>query len=167
MNQQQMEQLLQEHYIMLLDYPNYEVSSWGNVRNRKTGRILKPYINSHGYIIVDIYGPKRVHRLVSSAFLNNPENKKYVDHKNRDRANNNILNLRFATDTENSQNKSMYKNNTSGIIGVCWKKDCKKWRVEIRVNKKYLHLGLFVNFDNAVKIRKEAEVKYFGDFQAK
>ena len=167
MNQQKMEKLLKEHYIMLLDYQNYEVSSWGNVRNRKTGRILKQCVNSHGYYCVDIYGSKRVHRLVASAFLNNPENKKCIDHKNRDKSNNNIINLRYASNIENGQNKSKHKNNTSGVSGIYWNKNCNKWRVQIVVNKKSLHLGYFVNFDEAIKVRKEAEIKYFGKFQAK
>ena len=166
--QQQMESILPEHYIRSLDYPNYDVSSWGNIRNRITGKILKQS-TSNGYKVVGIdgYGTKSVHRLVACAFLNNSENKKNVDHKNRDKTNNNIINLRFATHVENGQNMSKRNNNTSGIVGVVWYKRDKKWRVQIMVNKKRLHLGLFVNFDEAIKVRKEAEVKYFGEFQAK
>ena len=167
MNKQKMESILSEHYIMLLDYQNYEVSSWGNIRNRTTGRILKQYVNSRGYLCVCIDGTKKVHRLVASAFLNNPGNKKCVDHKNRDKLNNNIINLRYATSMENCQNRSMRNDNTSGIVGVGWKKDRNKWHVQIRVNKKKLHLGYFINFDDAVRARKDAEIKYFKDFQAK
>jgi HNH endonuclease/NUMOD4 motif len=169
MNQQRMEQLLPEHYIRLLDYPNYDVSSWGNVRNRITGKILKQSINVYGYKVVNIYGygMKKVHRLIACAFLNNSEHKRNVDHKNRDRTNNNIINLRFATNVENGQNMSKRNDNTSGVSGVRWNKDRNKWHVRITVNKKKLHLGLFINFDDAVKIRKEAEIKYFGEFQAK
>jgi len=164
-----MSQLLPEHYIMLLDYPNYEVSTWGNVRNRTTGKILKQCIGNHGYKIVGIngYGMKTVHRLVACAFLNNIENKKNVDHIDRKKTNNNILNLRFATDSENQHNKSIQKSNTSGVSGVHWHNGVNKWCVEIRVNTKYLYLGLFVNFDEAVKVRKEAEIIYFKEFRPK
>ena len=169
MSQQRMEQLLLEHYIRLLDYPNYDVSSWGNVRNRTTGLILKQSTRSDGYKVVGIYrhGVKTVHRLVACAFLNNSEHRKNVDHINHDRTNNNIINLRFATHVENGQNKTKQTNNTSGIIGVRWRKDRNKWHVQIMVNRKHIHLGYFVNFDDAVKIQKDAEIKYFGEFQAK
>ena len=50
---------------------------------------------------------------------------------------------------------------------MSWNKNCNKWHAQIVVNKKNLHLGYFVNFDDAVRARKDAEVKYFGKFQAK
>jgi len=77
------------------------------------------------------------------------------------------LNLRYATHSQNSQNASIKKSNTSGVSGVHWHNGANKWYVRIRVNNKRLLLGYFINFDDAVKIRKEAEVKYFGEFQAK
>jgi len=169
MNQNQMKKVLPEFYMILINYPNYEVSTYGNVRNRTTSRILKQSNDGHGYMVVciDGQGIKRVHKLVAFAFLNNYKNKKCVDHIDRNKLNNNILNLRYATHSENGQNRNKQKNNTSGVVGVRWDKNCNKWRAEIWANKKYLYLGLFVNFDDAVKIRKEAEVKYFGEFQAK
>ena len=138
MSQQRMEQLLPEHQIRLLDYPNYDVSSWGNVRNRTTGKILKQSTSCAGYKVVRIdgYGIKTVHRLIARAFLNNHENKKNVDHKNRDKTNNNVINLRFATDSENQHNKCIQKNNSSRVFGVCWHKIANKWHVQIKVNKR-------------------------------
>ena len=75
--------------------------------------------------------------------------------------------MRYATNTENQQNKSIQKSNTSGVIGVSWDKDRSKWRAQIRVNTKKLHLGYFDDFDDAIRARKDAEIKYFKDFQAK
>ena len=55
-------------------------------------------------------------------------------------------------------------NNTSGVTGVDWHKGWKKWRVRITVNHKTISLGAFDSMDDAIKARKEAEQKYFGEF---
>jgi hypothetical protein len=48
------------------------------------------------------------------------------------------------------------KNNTSGISGVHWEKNTRKWCVRIRIKGKRVVLGRFESFDEAVKVRKEA-----------
>lgn len=73
-------------------------------------------------------------------------------------------NLRICTNQENCMNSALYENNTSGVTGVTWHKRDMVWQVRIKVNYKYIHLGYFDNFDDAVKARKEAEEKYFGKY---
>lgn len=72
-------------------------------------------------------------------------------------------NLRKATNAEQSQNKGIYKNNTSGITGVGWNKKCQKWQAYIGINGKTIRIGLFVDKNDAIKARLEAEKKYFSD----
>ena len=84
-----------------------------------------------------------------------------VDHVNRNRLDNRKKNLRIVTRQENMYNKSEYKNNTSGVKGVKWNKDRRKWQVQINHNKKRIHLGLYSDFEEAKKVRLEAEEKYF------
>lgn len=87
------------------------------------------------------------------------ENGEYiVDHINRNRLDNRKCNLRFATYAQNTWNKGMVKTNTSGAVGVY--KHGKKWQVRITVNHKKMHLGAYETFEEAVKVRKEAEAKY-------
>lgn len=58
-----------------------------------------------GYYVVSIRRHKLyVHRLIAETFLSNPENKKEVDHIDRDRSNNNVVNLRWATPSDNMKN---------------------------------------------------------------
>lgn len=87
----------------------YEVSSFGNVRNSKTGRILKQAIKG-GYCSVGLIGNKTrtraVHQLVARAFLTNLENKTQVNHLDKNGKNNNIKNLEWATNKENSIHRS-------------------------------------------------------------
>ena len=101
----------------ITDFPLYEVSDAGEVRNVVTGKMLKGGLNSHGYPRVMLYpGRKRmsVHRLVAVCFIENPENKPFVDHIDRDRTNNRITNLRWATQSENAQNTDYWVRKTDG-----------------------------------------------------
>ena len=91
------------------EYENYEVSSLGRVKNSKTGRILRQG-KKGGYCSVGLTGNKcktrAVHQLVARAFISNPENKSQVNHKDKDGFNNNITNLEWATNKENSIHRS-------------------------------------------------------------
>ena len=153
-------------------YENYKVSSLGRVKNVKTGRILKGSDRGNGYLTVVLYKNKKaktfnVHQLIGKAFLVNPENKRCIDHKDRDRKNNKVSNLRYATLQENNLNKSKYKNNKSGHIGVIWDKKRKSWKAYIRIDGKLKHLGYFDDITIAVQSRKAAVKKYHGEFAPK
>ena len=161
-----------EVYANITGFPKYQISNFGNVKNIKTGRILKPGTDTrNGYFKVNLRddgetSTKLIHKLVATTFLQNPEEKKCVDHKNHDRKNNHISNLRWATHTENNQNKSTYSNNTSGVIGVDWHTKTNKWKVRISVNGVRKTMGTFSNKDDAITARSNAEIQYFGAFRA-
>lgn len=89
---------------------------------------------------------------------------KGYDHIDRNELNNRKFNLRPCNSTQNSQNKSLQSNNSSGVSGVSWHKNSQKWHSYITVNKRRINLGFFINKDDAIKARLNAEVKYFGEF---
>jgi len=89
-----------------------------------------------------------------------PESNLVIDHKNGDHYDNTIENLRLVTHTENNKNSSTPKDNTSGHIGVYWAKSMRKWQVQIGLNRKNIHIGYFKNKEDAIKARKDAEIKY-------
>lgn len=83
-----------------------------------------------------------------------------IDHINGDRSDNRLANLRAVAPGENQKNNCAPINNTSGVVGVSWFKREGKWRARIKVRSKEMHLGLFDNFDEAVRVRKQAEKIY-------
>ena len=83
-----------------------------------------------GYLRLKIQGKfYLVHRLVAETFIPNPENKPTVDHKNRDRSNNRVKNLKWATYEEQWKNSSRWDNaKTHGNSERCrlWLQEKKK-----------------------------------------
>ena len=87
----------------------YLISNMGNVKSLRSGKILKVYVEKDGYRGVWLYKPGckkyfRIHRLVATAFIPNPDNKPCVDHINTDKSKNEESNLRWVTYKENSNN---------------------------------------------------------------
>ena len=95
---------------------------------------------------------------------------KYVDHINGSKTlfDNRKCNLRTTKlsefSTKNNRNRKRISSNTSGVTGVTWCAEIQKWRAYIGVNYKHISLGYFTNFEDAVKARKQAEEKYFGEW---
>lgn len=123
--------------------------------------LIKDYCwhkSDKGYIQTNINGKTvKMHRLIMS-------NDCFIDHINHNTVDNRRCNLRCVTNQQNAMNEKLSKNNTSGVTGVVWHKRDSKWYARIKVNYKYLHLGQFEVFEDAVKARKEAEEKYFGKY---
>ena len=150
-------------------YDNYAVSSFGRVKNTKTGKILKGSVNGQGYLVVCLCedGVKKthlLHRLVTCAFIYNPDDKQCVDHIDNNKANNHLTNLRWATSKENSHNSKLSSNNTSGCKGIDWKKKAKKWRAQIRIDGIKIHIGYYDNLEDAKTARVNRANEAFGEY---
>lgn len=87
-----------------------------------------------------------------------------VDHKNGKPFDNRKANLRESNHLLNMKNVKLFKNNKSGHKGVCYSKRERKWKAYIHCDKQKYHLGTFESFEDAVRVREEAEKKYFGEF---
>lgn len=85
----------------------YEVSNFGRVRTKKTGHYKIQNSNGKGYLFVELWANNKgkkeyVHRLVAMTFIDNPDNKPTVNHKDEDRQNNHVDNLEWMTYQENN-----------------------------------------------------------------
>ena len=110
-------------------YDNYSISNYGNVKNSKTNRIMKPGNNKQGYKLINLCKKGKVkmfkvHRLVGIAFLENFDNKPVIDHIDNNPANNNVKNLRWCSQKDNLANQGKRENNKSGFKGVSFDKCC-------------------------------------------
>ena len=88
------------------EHKTYLCSTTGKVKSLKTNKILKDSTSSRGYIeyCFSENGVRHVvfgHQLVAKTFIQNPENKKQINHKDGDKTNNNVNNLEWVTCSEN------------------------------------------------------------------
>lgn len=93
------------------EYQNYMVSNIGRVKslkynNTEKEQLLKPRIDTYGYLVITLckngkVKSIRVHRLVASAFIDNPESKPQVNHKNGTKTDNRFDNLEWVSAKEN------------------------------------------------------------------
>lgn len=153
---------------MQINYHNdYYVSNFGRVKNIETGKILSMNrTNGNGYKIIHIRKDGKgknyyIHRLVGEAFLENPNNYKYIDHIDIDKTNNNANNLRWCSQSQNCQNRNKFKLNSSGYVGVTKTKN-NKFRAQITLNGKTYHLGTFDNAYDAARAYNEKAIAFFG-----
>lgn len=87
-----------------------------------------------------------------------------VDHINGDKLDNRKCNLRICTQADNSKNRRISSNNTSGFKGVSWISSRNRYVAQIRINKKGITLGYFKCKIEAAKAYNAAALKYHGKF---
>lgn len=128
------------------------------------------FITEDKYVKTNI---KNKHTLQIHKLITNTNKEIQIDHivsytNDIPRTLNNLKsNLRHVTNSQNQMNRKLASNNTSGVVGVSYSKQRSKWRAYIKINNKYMHLGYYNDFQDAVKIRSEAEIKYFGEYRYK
>ena len=138
-----------------------EKRKWSKEVGSVAGYVYTHPLSGNKYIHIHTNGKQwRAHRLAYLMMMGE-ECKSDIDHINGDGTDNRWCNLRDTDNKTNSRNARRRKKGVgSGVMGVRWYKPSSKWVASIRNNGKNIHLGLFVDFDEAVKVRKEAEIKY-------
>jgi len=113
-------------------------------------------VRSDGYVCIKLdYRGYLAHRIIWLwVYGEFPDGE--IDHINHNREDNRLENLRVVSTQGNAKNRSRAAINTSGVTGVSWNKKEKKWMSYIQRRR----LGSYVDFFEAVCIRKSAEKKY-------
>jgi len=122
--------------------------------------------NSHGYLEVSINKKRElIHRL---AFLwmtgDYPKEPYQVDHINGNRSDNSWSNLRLATKEENTRNRKVLSNHSTGVKGVTKRSDRNKFRAGIKEGNYFKHLGDFDTIEEATIVVKNYRENLHGDF---
>lgn len=96
-----------ETFVKIEGFNNYEVSNLGKIRNIKSGRTLKPYLDNNGYLRLCLCEKNKkkflsLHRIIATAFIDNPEGKPCVNHIDENKLNNDLSNLEWCTVRENN-----------------------------------------------------------------
>lgn len=130
-----------------------------DVWNRSWAGKISGSKSKDGYINVGVNGKLyRAHRLIWKLIYGYDPN--FIDHINGDVSDNRLQNLRDVSHQENHKNRNVYKTNTSGVTGVIFNKRLGKWSARIGVDGKYIHLGVFSDFELAKQARLDAESHY-------
>lgn len=87
-----------------------------------------------------------------------------IDHINHDSSDNRLVNLRAASNQQNSWNQPLRKANTTGFKGVCFDKSRGKYVANIRDGKRKINLGRFADPEMAAQAYKQAAIKLHGEF---
>jgi len=138
-------------------YHNYLIYEDGRVFSKKSNKFRKAAPNSHGYCLVDLCkdGKRKtfkIHRLIALHYIPNPNNYECVDHKDRNRQNNSIDNLRWVTKQMNCQNRGVNNNNKLGISNICRRKYGYEFKI-VRNGKR--HQKRFKTLEDAIKYKEE------------
>lgn len=129
----------------------------------------KWYVHTNGYVRAGIYdkNTKEITQIQLHRLVMNADENVIIDHISGKRNDNRKYNLRNANYSTNMMNSGISKNNTSGVRGVNYDKDTGQWRVRIQVNNKRISLGSFSDIEKAIRVRQQAEEKYFGEYAYK
>lgn len=145
---------------------SYNADSGTLYRRMCSGKLKEAGTLNQGYIRVGVdRNVFAAHRLCWKIYHRKDIPVGYeVDHINQDRSDNRISNLRLVTMSQNMRNKTKYRSNKSGIVGVAVRSDARegtnRWRAQINVNGENIKLGSFKTKDEAIAARRDAEIRF-------
>jgi hypothetical protein len=140
----------------LVDIDDYKYISQFNWHRKKDGYAARTVFSNGKFKTI------RMHREILG--LSNSSRNIFVDHVNHNRLDNQKINIRIVTPSQNAANARKKSTNKSGYKGVHWCKEQEKWRVSIRVDGKLINIGRFKNLDDAALMYNKKAQELFGEF---
>lgn len=149
---------LTQNKVALVDDEDFELLSkysWCASKTKSTYYAMAYAVNSEG---------KRTTVMMHRIIMDVTGRKIWVDHRDHDGLNNQRNNLRIATISQNSSNRSSKKNSASKFLGVGWSQKAKKWQVAIYKDGKHKYIGLFESEEGAALAYNNAAKELHGEF---
>jgi hypothetical protein len=137
---------------------------WRRDNTRVKAGAIAGGIDSWGYRQIKIDGRMYLAHRLAWFFARGEWPEFIIDHRNGEKLDNRIDNLRPATDAESARNAPLKSSNRTGLKGVCWNKEQEAFKASICVNKKHLHLGYFETAEAAHQAYCAAAANLHGDF---
>jgi hypothetical protein len=135
-----------------------------HVNAQRGGKEALTGLNQNGYPSGKIDGRRFLAHRVIWAMHTGAWPVEHIDHVNLNRSDNRICNLREASRSQNMCNTRIKDKNSSGFKGVSWDRRAKKWRARIFIQNKEMHLGLYVNIDDAVQAYRASALEIHKEF---
>lgn len=140
------------------------VLSWRVRRGHNPAWICAGSVASHGYLNVGVKGTTYPMHRVIWKLMTGKDPVGFVDHRDGDRQNNQWENLRDVTPQQNAINRAVRCDNKTGVSGICWDNESRKWRVVIVFRRTRYDLGRFRDFDTAARVATEARRRLHCEF---
>jgi len=136
-------------------------SLWNTRYSGKVAGSVHATACGHRCINITVNNKKyKAHRIAWAMVYGSIPDGMTIDHIDQNSINNSINNLRLATEQEQKRNYPVSSRNSSGHVGIDWCKKSKKWRARITVNRKNIEVGSSHDISEAIKMRKDAELKH-------
>lgn len=149
-------------------FDTYEINELGDVRNTKHGNVLKPKLKNTGYLCYELYRDAKPHtvyqhRALASAFIENPEGHRFIDHRDNIRTNNQLSNLRWCSALQNAHNT---KPKEGQGVKKMWskQKEAYVYASRIRHKGKAYSLGVYDSEAEAKQVYIEKKNEFCGEF---
>lgn len=165
-----------EGYYLVSNYGHVKsldryVSGRGLTLRIRRGKIRKLTLSNSGYLCVGLLntnGKKNcfVHRLVAESFIEGFNSDLEVDHIDRNRTNNCIINLRSATSSQNNGNSYKRSTASSKYKGVHWCNRLRRWVAKIEMGGNRYSLKSYRYEENAALAYNLSALEVFGEFAA-
>ena len=130
----------------------------------KVGSIAGTKTRDDDYIYIRFKGRPQAAQRLAWLYVYGEWPPERVDHKDGDRSNNAISNLRLATSVQNQQNRKLCSRSTTGVKGVGLHKASGKYQVTLAIDGKKKHFGIFTNLETAELVARGAREKYHGEY---